>query len=282
VNVKEYIESGVLEAYVLDALTPGERAQVAADIAQYPELADELAAIELAMQRFAEANAIEPPTHLQDKIWNALQEETVAETSESTYKEVKIVPLSTDERMRQAQWQRAAVWIVLVGSMLVNLFLWSQNNKSQQQQVALQQQQTSLQQRLDSMQQQQQAVVQANRKEKEMLADTAMQTIVMHTTQPAHPMVATIYWSRDKGEAYVSIGKLPMPPAGMQYQMWVIQDGKPVDMGVLPNSIVYNDGMQKLPGSVTSGQAFAISLEKEGGSPVPTMANIYVMGKVAS
>ena len=72
---------------------------------------------------------------------------------------------------------------------------------------------------------------------------------------------------------------LPQPPKGMQYQLWVMQDGKPVDMGVLPNSIANTPAMQKVNMSVTSGQAFAISLEKEGGSPTPTMQNIYVMGK---
>jgi anti-sigma-K factor RskA len=37
--------------------------------------------------------------------------------------------------------------------------------------------------------------------------------------------------------------------------------------------------IRKINVKVTSGEAFAISLEKEGGSPVPTMQNIYVMGK---
>ena len=281
-DLKDYIESGILEAYVLDALTPGEREQVEANIAQYPELADEVAAIEQAMQEFAEANAIEPPADLQDEIWNTLQKETTTVPTDDTPKEPKVIPLQGREQAPGIHWQRAAVWIALVGSLLANFLLWSQSNKNQQQEVALQQQQSSLQQKLDSMQLQQQNLVQSTKKEKEMLADTSMQTIVMRTTQPARPMVATIYWSKGKGEAYVSIGKLPAPPTGMQYQMWVIQDGKPVDMGVLPNTLVNDDGMQKLSKLVTNGQAFAISLEKEGGSPVPTMANIYVMGKVAS
>jgi len=92
-------------------------------------------------------------------------------------------------------------------------------------------------------------------------------------------MAATIYWSKDKGEAYLAVDKLPEPPKGMQYQLWVIQGGKPVDMGVLPNSLIAASSMQKVSKQVMSGEAFAISLEKEGGSPVPTMENIYVMGK---
>ena len=93
-------------------------------------------------------------------------------------------------------------------------------------------------------------------------------------------MAATLYWSKNKGEAYVSIDGLPAPPKGMQYQLWVMENGKPVDMGVLPDSMANTPAMQKVSKSVTDGQAFAISLEKAGGSPTPTMQNIYVMGKV--
>jgi anti-sigma-K factor RskA len=93
-------------------------------------------------------------------------------------------------------------------------------------------------------------------------------------------MAATVYWSKEKGDAYLTANSLPMPPTGMQYQMWVIQDGKPVSMGTLPNEIVDNTSMQKLAMNVKAGQAFAISLEKEGGNPTPT--TVYVLGKISS
>ena len=64
---------------------------------------------------------------------------------------------------------------------------------------------------------------------------------------------------------------MPMPEKGKQYQLWVIQDGKPVSMGVIDNNLVANAGMMyKIPMQVKGGQAFAISLEKEGGNPTPT------------
>jgi anti-sigma-K factor RskA len=65
----------------------------------------------------------------------------------------------------------------------------------------------------------------------------------------------------------------------MQYQLWVIQGGKPVSMGVLPNSMANTPSIQKIGMRIESGEAFAISLEKAGGSPTPTMEQIYVLGK---
>lgn len=112
------------------------------------------------------------------------------------------------------------------------------------------------------------------------MAGTDMQTIVMHTMIKGHPMAATLYWNREKGEAYITVDALPPAPKGMQYQLWAMQGGKPVDMGVLPNNMAGTPAMQKIGAPITRSDAFAISLEKEGGSAAPTMENIFVMGKV--
>jgi len=273
VDIKEYIESGILEAYALGALTEKERGEVDANVALYPELADELSAIEGAMQHFVEATAQDPPAYVQENIWDAIQQQsTVNETATAP----RIIPLNSTDGTNNINWQRAAILIALVGSMVVNFILWSQRNNAHDEQLALQQ-------NIDSLKKQQQNLalqVEHFNKLNEMTADTAMQTIVMQSMVKGHPMAATIYWSKGNGDAYLTANSLPMPPAGMQYQMWVIQDGKPVSMGVLPNKIVDNTTMQKLAMNVKTGQAFAISLEKEGGNPTPTQ--VYVLGKVSS
>ncbi|MCF8451148.1 MAG: anti-sigma factor [Taibaiella sp.] len=46
-----------------------------------------------------------------------------------------------------------------------------------------------------------------------------MKTIVMRIMQKRHPMAATLYWSKEKGVAYVSVDGLPAPAPGMQYQL---------------------------------------------------------------
>lgn len=268
-DIKEYIESGILEAYALGALSEKERTDVEAAIALNPELADELAAIEESMQRFAEAGAQEPPAFMQEKIWNAIQ-------AQNPVPAPKIIPLKAGTATSTPAWQRAAMLIALVGSMVVNFIFWAQRNTMYEEQVAMQQ-------RVDSLNKQQQTLalqLQHYNKVNEMMADTAMQTIVMQSMVKGHPMAATVYWSKEKGDAYLTANSLPMPPTGMQYQMWVIQDGKPVSMGTLPNEIVDNTSMQKLAMNVKAGQAFAISLEKEGGNPTPT--TVYVLGKISS
>ena len=278
-DIKAYIESGNLEAYVLGALSDEEAAQVREDIARYPELANEVASIEEAIFEFAKTNSVTPPDHLQDTIWNSINNSA----NNKHLKEplpvndgIKTIPLHTKQvRLAQNTWKYAAVWVALGGSVVLNFMIWSQKN-AQTNEVA------TINSRLDSLQASNKklaAVVDDYTRGKNMMADTSMQTIVMHTVLKGHPMAATLYWSKDNAVAYVMMDALPTPPKGMQYQLWVIQDGKPVSMGVLPNNMASTPGIQKVDTPVSAAQAFAISLEKEGGSATPTAQNIYVLGK---
>ncbi len=276
-NTREYIESGVLEAYILGALSAAEATQVEADIARYPELAAEMAEIEKVMQLFASKLATEPPAGTEEKIWGALQYVS-ANTGTGDSRQTnspKVIPFQPEYRKPTA-WKYAAVWAGLVGSVLLNTFLWMSREDTKSDLVALNGKVFVLEHQQNDMVR----LLADYQQNKAMMSDTSMQTIVMHTVVPGHPMAATLYWSKNKGEAYVSVDGLPVPPKGMQYQLWVMENGKPLDMGVLPVNMANTPAMQKVGKVVTDGQAFAISLEKEGGSTTPTMQNIYVMGKV--
>jgi anti-sigma-K factor RskA len=271
VNIKEYIESGILEAYVLGALPEQERAGVAANIAMYPELAQEVAAIEVAMQQFAEATPVAPPAFMQEQIWNAISSEEASKGKPVT----KTMPLVPAPKQK-VRWQMAAMWLFLLGSVMLNILQVSDRSRLESEQVAIRQQ-------LDTMQASQNRLAQVldkYRSEQDMMADSMVETIVMKSMLPGHPMAATVYWDKAKNETWLAMKKLPPAPDGMQYQMWVIQDGKPVSMGVLPDEMVEDGTVARLPMEITSSQAFAISLEKDGGNPTPTQ--VMVLGKVAS
>lgn len=273
-NVKEYIESGILEAYVLGALTDSEQAEVAANIAQYPELAAEVTAIEGAMQNLASDGAKEPPAFMKDNIWDALNETEEEEPVEEAppVREQKQIPLPPEPA--KPSWTRAAIWAAVLVSVVTNFLLLSQRNESREQQDVLAA-------RLDSISAQQEqlvATLNTYKKEKDMLADPAMQTIIMRNEADATP-AGMVYWSKEKGDAYLALHKLPMPPQGKQYQLWVIQNGTPVSMGVIANDLVQKEGMMmKIAANIKGGQAFAISIEKEGGNPTPTQ--VYMVGAI--
>jgi len=273
VNLKDYIESGILEAYLLGSLTPDEELLVEANISKFPELGDELLALESAMEQYSVTLATNPPPGLEDKIWNAIQSLPPAENRpERTPKIIHFKP----GPKKIFSWQLAASIVLLAGSVVLNMILVKKDEARNRDIV-------DLNAKIEKMQADQQQLAQTithYEKQKSMSADGEMQTIVMHTMQKDHPMAATIYWRKDRGEAYVTIDALPPAPKGMQYQLWAIQGGKPVDMGVLPNGLAGTPLMQKISAPITHSDAFAISLEKMGGNPAPTADKIFVMGKV--
>lgn len=277
-NIKEYIESGILEAYVLGALTQEERTEVEANVNMYPELAGELEAIERTMLQLAEEQAETPPDFMLERIWIDLNKDnsTVANVAPEEEQPQSVPPPKTIPLVPQApakpSWQRAAVWAAVLVSVLTNFVLLSQRNNSRQQQEVL----TAKIDSLNSSQQALAATLTAYKKEMDILAAPGMQTVVMRK-EGNNSMAGMVYWSKEKGDTYLALHNMPMPPKGKQYQLWVIQDGKPVDMGVISNEMIAKDGMmQKIPMTVLSGQAFAISLEKEGGNPTPT--EVYMVG----
>jgi anti-sigma-K factor RskA len=87
-----------------------------------------------------------------------------------------------------------------------------------------------------------------------------------------------VFWNQQNNEVALVVDNLPKPEAGKQYQLWTIVDGKPIDMGMLDQE--FGSKILQMKGTAGNVAAFAITLEKEGGSPVPTLEQMYVVGNV--
>ncbi|WP_443937796.1 hypothetical protein [Pedobacter sp. MW01-1-1] len=69
-NLKAYIESGILELYVLGVLSTAERTNVQGFANLYPEIRLEIEAIEIALKQYALVNAVQPA----DEVWMKVYE----------------------------------------------------------------------------------------------------------------------------------------------------------------------------------------------------------------
>jgi anti-sigma-K factor RskA len=78
---------------------------------------------------------------------------------------------------------------------------------------------------------------------------------------------------------YLDVRKLPAPPTGKQYQLWALDNGKPVDAGVLAAATTAGDSLQQMK-DIASAQAFAMTVEPEGGSINPTLSTLTVVGNI--
>lgn len=67
-NIQEYIESGILEQYCLNVLNEQERADVLKNCSLYPEIKQELTAIEISFENLFRSQSIAPDKKLKDQI----------------------------------------------------------------------------------------------------------------------------------------------------------------------------------------------------------------------
>ncbi len=111
----------------------------------------------------------------------------------------------------------------------------------------------------------------------ETIAKPDTRYIVLQGMGIAQGKEASLFWNEAQGKAYLSAGSLPPPPPGKQYQLWSIADDIPYDAGLLLPGVANLQSMNE----VTKAQAFAITLEIEGGSPTPTLDQMVAMGAIS-
>ena len=110
------------------------------------------------------------------------------------------------------------------------------------------------------------------------ITDDRTMTIALAGTTISPEAKVKAYWNKKDGEVMLVGMNLPQHEIDKQYQLWAIVDGTPVDLGMLDA----NNPNTELTKKVKSGNvdAFAITLERKGGSPTPNLDQLYVIGNV--
>ncbi|WP_316847949.1 anti-sigma factor [Pedobacter psychrodurus] len=283
-NLKAYIESGVLELYVLGDLSPEEALQVEEMASQNPEVRDEIAAIEQAMEQYAMQNAVEPSADVETRLFEKLGlsevEENVNVQPEPIYaEEPRIIRLDgSDAKVRTLRYALVACVALLVVSTAALFITYNKLNAAHDQIASL---------NLDK--QKFAGVVSKLEFENQGLDNMAAMadskewaTIRMagQAFSPASKM--KVYWNKkDKSVLinYVAMD-LPKTDAEHEYQLWALVNGKPVSLGVFGKTdSTSNEALLKMQ-TIQEAQAFAVTLEPMGGSVNPTMDKLTVMGGV--
>jgi len=286
-DIQEYITSGVLELYATGLLTPPEKAEVDRMAALYPEVKAELDAISDTLDTYAQLHAVKPPAYLKEKILREIESNSAPEiTNAGSSVDSGFKPIASDSakvgspvnagpptNANTSWWAMAATVLLLISAGLNFYFYRNWQTTESRYQVALATQNQFARQ-----------VKQVNQKYRLTAAELASITNI-HTQKvnlkgvsksPASSVV--VYWNPKTKDVFVKVADLPTPPANREYQLWALENGKPVDAGMLrtqPDATA----VQRMK-TINQAQAFAITLEPKGGSKNPTMAEMYVMGQI--
>ena len=260
-EVKEIISSGLLEIYISGLTSAEETVLVDQWVADYPEVKQELLAIQDALESYAQENAIQPDPGIKEKILARISQSTIEKVETRSFEPMhasereKPYKHTVVRRMPQfSTYAAAASIILLIISAVVGYNYYSKYKDANDQ-------------------------LQVAQEELSTISNKYAHPVVLNGTTHAPEAMAKIYWMKDKGgEVWVDPSNLPQVPSGKQYQLWAIIDGKPIDAGMISTSKgMYHIQRMKSFGNV---QAFAITMEKDGGSPTPDMDEMVVMSKI--
>ncbi len=231
---------------------------------QFPELREDLNEMEISLENYALSNSKAPSSSVKEKLFNQLfpgdKKEEMDETPVVSIDKKFPIPLFYKSIA-------AAVFILLIGSVVLN---YSYFNKYHKAQNAL----DVAQQKLDEQGKSNMAMSH----DLDVVTNKYAMPVVLNGTPQAPDALAKIFWMKNTGQVYIDPSNLPKVPPGKQYQLWGIVDGKPVSGGMIETA----KGLYHIQKMKSFGQvdAFAITLEKAGGSPTPTMDEMIVSAKM--
>lgn len=289
-DVQRYISSGIIESYVAGSASDQEIRELQATMVQYPEVKAAVEACQLDMDRyaeiFAEAAAKPVPPEVKSRIFkiiedevnpvNAAAEEQVEDRPRYIYDDEPATGGVPVRKLRYWQVGTAAAVVLLIGSAILNYKYFNDVTEYKGKYITL------LQENRSALVQNE--IFQARFQESErmlgMIKNPATRMVKMGDVSKQHPeRQAVVFWNETSQEVVITINNLPEPGADQQYQLWAIIDGKPVDAGVFEMGDL-SKSLQKMKAVSGEAKMFAVTLEKKGGSPTPTLTAMYVAGKV--
>jgi len=271
-DIKAYIESGILELYVLGDVSPAEKLQVEEMASKHPAIKAELEEIERSMELYTAENAIEPTEHMRDRILNSLVINLADDNNfPAKAKHIKdnVIALPAPRQNSFYKYAFAACLALLIASVVVIVNMSQKLDDANTQLIAL-----------NSSNQHFTSTVKFMDRQLSIYRDPSFKFIKLNATVHA-PKEASILvaFNPVKKEVMLVMANVNMPKndKAHQYQLWAMVNNKPVSLGVFDKTDSDTTEMKEM-GSVVSPQAFAVTLEPRGGSINPTMDEMMVIG----
>ena len=267
-DIKAYIDSGILELYVAGTLSEKENREVYDLMLKHPEILKEVLDIEAAITKLT---AQASPSNSK-YIYNTIKEKLGLS---SDNEEPKVITLNKPKN----NWFSYTGWAASI--LLAGGLLWTLNqNKSLESQVStINTDKEFLEIQIENIN----SDLADTKKLLNVLRDENIITVPL-AGQAVYPEgYAKVYWNKDDQTVYLDLQGLPEPPEGKVYQIWslTLSPLTPTSLGTIDDFKTDANKIFTL-GNANASEAFGITLEPAGGSASPTMEQLYTLGVVAS
>ncbi len=259
-NIKEYIESGIVAAYVLELASEGEQKEFESMCNQYPELIEAKRSFELALEDQLMKEAVPVPVGLKEKILGSVNK-TGADNTHRPEGEYK-TPV---RKMNVWKIVAAACILLLTGSIYFGYFFSEKYQKLQKENIELKN-----------------SLNKSGYTNPIMAIDPIVQkpsvkwSAMLEPKDSSHCM-AHIYWDSVSAKTFLLVGNIPQPVSDMQFQLWALLDNHVINLGMFD---IKKQGQLVQMKNVQKAKTFIITIEQKGGSLAPSIEAIYAVGKL--
>ena len=243
-KIKIFLDSDILERYLLDSTTEMETLQAERYIAMYPEVRKVYNELQENLQSYAKLYAMQTPDGLKEKILARIRSERTG-------------------RSRFFRYAMAASFIAVMFAS-ASYFFWDQNQ-------ILQEENTMVSNKIKLLEEDM----------KQQLEDVRNQFIVLNNPQTkkytvtgnkkAEELKAVAYINPVKKLSYINVKKLPHLPEDQCYQMWAEVNGEMLNLGIIEQA---TDGKNLMALPYAKNAVGYITIEPKGGNENPTVENI--------
>ncbi len=257
---KEFLNTGLLEQYVL-GLTESEESQIVEQhLDLYPELRNEMFNMQNALEQYAKQYAVATPTGLKSNILSEIDQLDQSNTGHH---------VSDNSSRMGYSW---STWVGYAALALITLGYFYQTNRLKSTQEKLEYQVAALETCTDNV-----AALEKSQAIYAFLSMPSTQAVTLSGTANAPQASSWVYWNEEEQNAYVNLGSLPTPPQDKQYQIWADVDGKMISVGLLDEE---RSELQQIS-FIANAESLNVTLEPKGGSEEPNVELLYVNGKLS-
>jgi anti-sigma-K factor RskA len=243
-KIQTFLNSDLLENYLLGITNMEETLQVERYIALYPEVRDTYNELQENLEVFAKMHAIKAPEGLKAKILHTIKKQD-----------------SGRRKIRHFAIAASFIAFLFAGA---SYFFWNQNQSLMEENTIVNNKIMNLEADM-----------------KQQLEDVRNQFIVLNNPQTrkylvngnikARELKAVAYINPVKKLSYINVRNLPNLPENQCYQMWAEVNGNMVNLGIIDKA----DGKDMLRALPYAEDAVSyITIEPKGGNNTPTVQNI--------
>ena len=243
-KIRIFLESDLLEKYLLGTTNTEETLRAERYIAMYPEVRKTYDELQNNLESFAKMHAIKAPEGLKAKILARIRAENAGR-----------------RKFRRYAVAASIAAMLFAGS---SYFYWNQNQ-------SLQEENTLVNNKIKTLEADMREQLEDVRNQFIVLNNPQTKKYYVNGNKKAKELKAVAYINPVKKLSYINVRNLPNLPEDQCYQMWAEVNGEMVNLGVI-DDVDNKDKLRALPWAEHA--VSYITIEPKGGNTTPTVKNI--------